>query len=562
MGRLRAFLLGLLALVGLVLISGGARATSFNPASSLCVLDSGGDSDCNGIAGANADLKSTLCIGLGADCQPGTGDESADPNFDLLIDFLPLEWGFGSDGTTMDGALAAKLSSTATLGLINGACATSLSVNFDMLDATTNTSGTVPFHDPEPLDYNDSQGSEPDDQFDIGADGLPLGVTRYPDYLTRIFEGLTPRSRLYGQIEVAGIEDSVNFVLFEPGTRFQTPVGEVKTDARLGYPTVTVFQTAGDPATEAKTGDNNAVSDFCSPLLSTTTIFGNSKDNPDTAADESGATVRTNPGGGTYDFLTFIVSQRDADGDGIENRLDPCPTVPNLNWTPRINPGQAGYTGDEDQDSLPDDIGCDPNPSDPGPISGGNRDQDQDQYGNRADNCPLVANSAGQPGGTGPDNQADGDGDGIGDQCDPNPLGVDGHNHAVCLVSTIDVSGGGAQPVPDPQDVQPCDPGAPNDGDGDGYEDGDEVLIGTDALNGCPASPEPGDEDPDPWPADFDDNQVVNILDVIPVLPPYFGSSTGEPNYSPRRDLVPDGVINILDVTKVLPPAFGSSCVP
>jgi hypothetical protein len=27
------------------------------------------------------------------------------------------------------------------------------------------------------------------------------------------------------------------------------------------------------------------------------------------------------------------------------------------------------------------------------------------------------------------------------------------------------------------------------------------------------------------WPPDFDDNQVINILDVSMTLPPYFGST-------------------------------------
>ena len=48
----------------------------------------------------------------------------------------------------------------------------------------------------------------------------------------------------------------------------------------------------------------------------------------------------------------------------------------------------------------------------------------------------------------------------------------------------------------------------------------------------------------------------------MPPLPPYLGSGTGDPDYSERRDLFPDGVINITDVFKVLPPMFGSSCTP
>jgi len=110
-------------------------------------------------------------------------------------------------------------------------------------------------------------------------------------------------------------------------------------------------------------------------------------------------------------------------------------------------------------------------------------------------------------------------------------------------------------------DSDGCHDSPGDDFDGDTFSDDTEALfLGTNPMNGCSLTATANDEDPDPWPVDFDDNQVVNILDVIPVLPPYFGSGTGGPNYAQRRDLVPDGVINILDVTKVLPPVFGSSC--
>ena len=64
----------------------------------------------------------------------------------------------------------------------------------------------------------------------------------------------------------------------------------------------------------------------------------------------------------------------------------------------------------------------------------------------------------------------------------------------------------------------------------------------------------------DRWPSDFDDNQVINILDVGEVLPPWFGMTSADPLWEPRRDLVVSGVINVLDVGMTLPPWFGSVC--
>jgi len=111
----------------------------------------------------------------------------------------------------------------------------------------------------------------------------------------------------------------------------------------------------------------------------------------------------------------------------------------------------------------------------------------------------------------------------------------------------------------DPDSDGLCNSQDPDD-DNDGFSDAAEAFLTTDPLKACSLTATTNDEDPDPWPVDFDDNQIVNILDVIPVLPPYFGSASGDPDYSQRRDLVPDGFINILDVTKVLPPVFGSTC--
>jgi hypothetical protein len=100
------------------------------------------------------------------------------------------------------------------------------------------------------------------------------------------------------------------------------------------------------------------------------------------------------------------------------------------------------------------------------------------------------------------------------------------------------------------------------DNDGDEFADHEERFVGTDPEDPCADTASADDEGDDKWPADFDDNQVINISDVFEVLPPVFGSSPGNPSYAPRADLVPDSVINISDVFKLLPPVFGSSCTP
>lgn len=97
----------------------------------------------------------------------------------------------------------------------------------------------------------------------------------------------------------------------------------------------------------------------------------------------------------------------DADGDGITDALDNCPTVP--------NPTQA----DIDNDGHGDD--CDPCPSfsNPGPTPCPTTttttlppDTDGDGITDALDNCPAIPNPT----------QADADNDGHGDDCDACPL--------------------------------------------------------------------------------------------------------------------------------------------
>jgi len=109
-----------------------------------------------------------------------------------------------------------------------------------------------------------------------------------------------------------------------------------------------------------------------------------------------------------------------------------------------------------------------------------------------------------------------------------------------------------------------CHDSPGDDFDGDGFTDEFEVLaIGTNPGRACPltgaadgvdndgdtVTDEPGeganDEDPDPFPSDADDNQIVNIGDVI-IL--FSGKILNPPAYTPRSDFDDNDAINIGDV--------------
>lgn len=102
----------------------------------------------------------------------------------------------------------------------------------------------------------------------------------------------------------------------------------------------------------------------------------------------------------------------DSDGDGVTDCNDVCPNDPNKSTSAGAC-GCGNAETDTDGDGTPDCTdGC---PNDPNKIAPGNlgcgvaeADADGDLIPNSADNCPNVANA----------DQADEDGDGVGDECE------------------------------------------------------------------------------------------------------------------------------------------------
>jgi len=102
------------------------------------------------------------------------------------------------------------------------------------------------------------------------------------------------------------------------------------------------------------------------------------------------------------------------------------------------------------------------------------------------------------------------------------------------------------------------------DADGDGFANLEELFVDTDPLDDCPDDPAD-----DAWPADLASVEgygkhdgIVNILDIVQLMPPYFNVKWHKPNYSERKDFNGDHVINIVDVVRLTPPTFNTSCTP
>ncbi len=290
-------------------------------------------------------------------------------------------------------------------------------------------------------------------------------------------------------------------------------------------------------------------------------------------------------------LVKYNPDQTDADGDGqgdacdsdidddtIVNVLDNCPDTVNPGQENAVHPGTAEGDHCEDPDSdlvfdaddnCPDTVNPgQENAVHPGTAEGDHcEDPEPDLVFDIDDNCPDAVNSG----------QENFDGDDQGDACDSDddndgaadvsegPCGGDQFN-AAKIPERINGAFAGVDDDGDTEVDEALPPGSENyDCDGDRFTGNVEAFIfsAADTVDDqapCAETPFLIDEADDRWPPDFDDNQVVNILDLGYLLPPYFGSTPGDPNYSVRRDLVPNGVINILDVGETLPPIFGHVC--
>jgi hypothetical protein len=536
---------------------------TFGPGGVVCfeVLETSTQCDGDTSPGSATDIHRKVCIGWNLDCS--VRDLAVvDRNFETAVTFVPLEVSLPQASDIPLGAIAGRITTEATLGILNNPCNTIIQVAFTLMNASVNINDTI-----GSLPFGGSDLFQPL-RMDSNGNGLQDGVDRYPAFLNDLLGSVQPRARLFGIGLVQGSWVPINAVFLSPGTTIPIDGEAVTLNPDLGAPAVFVL---GDPTTPPAAGP---ISDFCAPLLVDSITMGLTLDNPCTpsavqgaacpgasspffenrgsplfpceagnahdedadgvvndgcpqvlstaetgaqcnnnisddledsnvndgcpqvgdvsegeripgscsGSDEGGCPFRENPDSGvTVTHTTLLTSQRDADGDGIENALDVCALDSNPEWKPRAFDG----TNDPDSDGIPSV--CDPapnqsnNPFLPGcPAGVVGADHDEDCYSNRQDNCPTVnqLEDPGQP----PDvntNRSlplDTDRDGIGDACDPDPGNPDGDYIAYCLASDLVIGG-------------PRSNGPPSLTPGIGC-----------ATSGPPATPTPGGGSPTPTP--------------------------------------------------------------
>ena len=449
--RMSSGLIALLAVVAAGAMFMGrdvsAQANYYQPCNTLALSSTAPN--------AASDLSGSFGIGLDTTtCAPFISSKERAPNYNSggIVAFTPPEWKIAKDADIPDGTIVGEFKSKAVLGLFNNSCENIVQPDFVLYDGTINRSNKLaPKAEGQPDRLSPMRDLDP-------KDGIPDSAVKWPAYLDNLparnglnLDDLIARFVGVNTTAVTNTTIVLNFLVFKPGAHISD---ELLLDPKLGYPAVTVLQ---DPSGTASAQD--PVSDFCAPLWTSSKLVGSA----------GGAAFRTNPGAGSYNFVTYTLGAADVDEDGIENGLDPCTFIPNTSgWDPRGPKAQK--PGDQDLqgttllgDGIPDD--CDPDPLTLSPCNAktgiSNSDEDCDGWQNRGDNCALLKN----------EDQKDADGDGIGDACDTgtittatgtsvtlSPSVANGRHLPICLVTKVDIGGGGTLAVADPTKLAPCDP--------------------------------------------------------------------------------------------------------
>jgi hypothetical protein len=586
--------------------------------------------------GGNPDITSLLSIPL--------GDINFAPQTMILTqssDFL-----IAGDAAFVDGTLMGGISNTVSLGLTTSPCDNTLpGTSFAWYDATTDVTNQLAV--PEGVANRFSPTAKDTLPPAIMADPDSPGVSQFPDFTVRLFDPdgsgggpntivdgstydpVTPHARYFGATQVPGGRDwqTLQVIIFEPGelqaSFMANPATVTHPYARLGPDQgwITLIM-LNDPISVE--GSPQYVSDFCTPLSANGMLLGAPGGTPRVTSPPAPPGPGID-GQGTHLGGMYILSYRDWDEDGIQNDMDTCPHMTNLE-DPYVSAGGPGPWGAGDDDQF--DPACDPGPN----TNENFGDFDADGYYNGQDNCPAVGNSYGAVGPGYPanwkgtrnqeetevvtaHNLAAPDGglitDEMGDSCDSQWGYYDhtniedpGPNQGSCIddlnndplqdavkdaedpdcfdnIGTSDTTSDGVFLYGmdteafciggvDANSDGWCDGGgmseATLDTDGDTSPDRAELFMNTDPIGACPEN-----NARESWPADMDNNKTINLLDlVLGGFKAAFNTDMNDPLYDRRVDLensgsAPGGAkdINLLDlVLGGFKAAFNTSCSP
>ena len=433
------------------------EATSFGVNSPVALVDS---------AQSSVSVPSPYAPGAAPDLETQFNIPAPHSNFQQVFNFGPIANQVTAGSAIATGAVLGRLTADTQLGLLNSPCNQFIAVSFVMLNSSTDNSAG---NEIDPLDPTDPNPLAPMAD-DADSNGIADGIEQYPSYLNKMFDPdetanpfsglqpLKPHARYMGSTVVANLDVVLNLLVFKPSDlqQFKALANHPFTQfvSGFGWATTVVLNDPTVPPAPS------SITDFCTGLTTTTTLFGTSVDNectpfnaaklncpnapttlpPSPTGGEGGSTRSTNGAAGsgilgtdTHLYGTYATGLRDADNDGKENQLDTCPLTAD-----NMNPRTADAVNDTDSDGIANV--CDES-------GAGGSDEDGDGWPNRQDNCPNDINNGEDAELVSP-YPADGGprADGIGDDCDANPTVGDGHYHVVYNLGPVCVktSGGGA----------------------------------------------------------------------------------------------------------------------
>jgi hypothetical protein len=501
------------ALAFLLLLSSGSKveATTFK-------VNYSGSLSCAGLDGivGNADDSCTAGTqnnpGATADLKTIFEIPTANPrhaNFTSIDTFgVPVSWWLALDSNIDNGAYVGTLYARSTLSILNGTCTTPYNVNvtIPLYDCSTDITDTITWDVPSG-GINLTADVAPANGLPDGCDHFPTHALLDPDgpFVDANHNGicdagdtgckppLQPRARAYGYTNV--IADApptqINFVFYDPGQLSLMTAPESYMGDSLGYANFVIMDNPSAPVTPS------AISEFCTPLDTTTTMLGLTAGkgvaiaqvgaHPEYTAMCTGAQIGVDDDGdGTADDGCFVVTDKCYDGSGSDPMCGEVrsinPTVPGIyNTGSHLADAYAESQRDQDGDGFSNNMDSCPYASNPAPGGTDNTygcdgcaagtctkgDQDSDGFMNRQDLCPFVA-----------DDQTDNDKDGIGKACDTD----------------------NGTKVPPNGDLVPDGPFVNDfpiasvcigeaDTDGDGWCDSTETLLGS-ATNNAASTPE------------------------------------------------------------------------